>query len=79
MTKKIFNKTAQEVASTPEKWVVKKLARPGEPTYDLVCDTLMQMLNNAENTRIKQAKLYKSADLRAISASCVYWAVLAIK
>src|SRR5574344_2746063 len=60
---KIFNKTAQEAASTPEKWVVKKLARPGEPIYDLVCDTLMQMLNNAENTRIKQAKLYKSADL----------------
>lgn len=60
---RIFNKTAQEAASTPEKWVVKKLARPGEPIYDLVCDSLMQMLNNAENIRIKQAKLYKSADL----------------
>ncbi|WP_018464666.1 UvrD-helicase domain-containing protein [Segatella paludivivens] len=60
---KIFNKTAQEAVSVPEKWVVKKLAKPGEPIYDLVCDTLMQMLNTAENIRIKQAKLYKSADL----------------
>lgn len=60
---KIFNKTAQEAVSVPEKWVVKKLAKPGEPIYDLVCDTLMQMLNAAENIRIKQVKLYKSADL----------------
>ncbi|MDN5554499.1 UvrD-helicase domain-containing protein [Prevotella sp.] len=60
---KIFNKTAQEAVSVPEKWVVKKLAKPGEPIYDLVCDTLMQMLNTAENIRIKQVKLYKSADL----------------
>ncbi|BCS86604.1 DNA helicase [Prevotella herbatica] len=60
---KIFNPTAQEAVSVPEKWVVKKLAKPGEPIYDLVCDTLMQMLNNAENIRIKQVKLYKSADL----------------
>ena len=60
---KIFNKTAQEAAFIPERWVVKKLAKPGEPIYDFVCDTLMQMLNNAENIRIKQVKLYKSADL----------------
>ena len=60
---KIFNKTAQEAAFIPERWVVKKLAKPGEPIYDFVCDTLMQMLNNAENIRVKQVKLYKSADL----------------
>ena len=60
---KIFNKTAQEAAFIPERWVVKKLAKPGEPIYDFVCDTLMQMLNNAENIRIKQVKLYKRADL----------------
>ena len=60
---KIFNKTAQEAAFIPERWVIKKLAKPGEPIYDFVCDTLMQMLNNAENIRVKQVKLYKSADL----------------
>lgn len=60
---KIFNKTAQEASFIPERWVVKKLAKPGEPIYDFVCDTLMQMLNNAENIRVKQVKLYKSADL----------------
>ena len=60
---KIFNKTAQEASFIPERWVIKKLAKPGEPIYDFVCDTLMQMLNNAENIRVKQVKLYKSADL----------------
>jgi ATP-dependent exoDNAse (exonuclease V) beta subunit len=60
---RIFNKTAQEATTSPEKWVIKKLARAGEPIYDLVCDSLMQMLVNAENIRIKQAKLFKSADL----------------
>ena len=60
---KIYNKTAQEASFIPERWVIKKLAKPGEPIYDFVCDTLMQMLNNAENIRVKQVKLYKSADL----------------
>lgn len=59
----LLTKTAVEGLSNPDKWVVKRLQKPGEPIFELVQHTLMPLMNYAEEQRPRLLRHHKSAVL----------------
>ena len=48
---------------SPEAWVKKSDAKPGNPAYDMVCSFMWDVLRHSEETRPKLLRIYKSTDL----------------
>lgn len=59
----LLNATVCNALENPEKWVKKAEQKPGNPKYDLVCSTLMPLLQETERSRQVQANLYQSATI----------------
>lgn len=60
---KLLGKRVLDAMESPEKWVKKKEAVPGNPAFDLVTEVLFDLLNETERLRPKAVRDYKSADL----------------
>ena len=60
---KLVNATVKKCLDAPENWVNKKDANPGNAAYDLVVNTLWELLKSIENKRPKWVRDYKSAEL----------------
>ncbi|MBQ9533092.1 MAG: UvrD-helicase domain-containing protein [Prevotella sp.] len=61
--KKYLTATLAKCLESPEAWVTKKNAVPGNTAYDLVCNQLFGLLHEAEESRAKLICQMKSAAL----------------
>ena len=59
----LLNTTICNALEDPNKWVKKAEQKVGNPKYDLVCSTLLPLLQETERLRQNQAHLYQSASL----------------
>lgn len=57
------NSTVEKCLESPEAWVKKSDAKPGNPAYDMVCSFMWDVLRHSEETRPKLLRIYKSTDL----------------
>lgn len=57
------NSTVEKCLESPEAWVKKSDAKPGNPAYDMVCSFMWDVLRHSEETRPMLLRIYKSTDL----------------
>lgn len=60
---KLLTKRVVDAMGNPEKWVKKSDVANNTPAYQLASERLAEMLQQTEELRKKQYKLYKSADI----------------